>query len=150
MRSCLLRGTDGVNHEQRTLGEILSEEFPAEGYDTVIADELVRVAEDPGMGVNRVGHVIEVVRPHVDVILILAEKLDADPVNVGLDSVVIERTASSQKLFGASLVNHLHVVCHEGVSGGPYKRIGKGLLSPVRGTYSSCSHIRPVIVQAER
>ena len=44
-----------------------------EGYDMVIVDELVRVAEDPGMGANRVGHLIEVVRPHVDVILILAE-----------------------------------------------------------------------------
>jgi len=47
------------------------------------------------MGANRVGHVIEVVRSHVDVILILSEKLDADPVNVSLDSVAIERTASS-------------------------------------------------------
>ena len=66
-----------------------------EGYDMVIADELVRVTEDSYIGANRVGHVIEVVRSHVDVILILSEKLDADPVNVSLDSVAIERTASS-------------------------------------------------------
>ncbi len=69
--------------------------------------------EDPGMGAHAVGHVIEVVRPHLDVIAVLGDERDADAVDVGLRRERVEPGAPVPQLprpvlpYGDESVRHV-------------------------------------------
>ena len=67
---------------------------------------------DACMGSNPVRHVVEVIGPHVEVILVLYEQLHTDTVDIGFGAVVVNRRATGQKLrcpvgfYEINLVSH--------------------------------------------
>ena len=78
---------------------------------------IVLDAIDPGMGADVIRHVVEVIGPHIDEILVLTIELHTYAVDIRLMCVIIDGAATLQKILHPVVTYDFDRVCHMIVTG---------------------------------